>query len=334
MTSFYLFAPAKSAIENNSLNISIGNYYAVLVQTLPDVNTTTVGGLNFCSGVGYTAVPLSGLVYIPNSKWTFDDFRFSKAQFSTPVLGVVICKRLGTLPAITDIPIVFSSLINNFNYPYILKPGKFSVDVDIPTDGLIQFEIFTGYSSGTWNGSLPYTADIFSSIGTQNNTVTYANPCIFNPVNNKVRSVLVHNNGAVVDIATATDKGSSSIGFDSNYTSLIFDFWGMNATAKKLVRPGKFQVLSLGGSSASGSGIPLFGSNDPAVYANPNNPTYWTALATGSNYSNLSGGSDYIQVTDPTYWRFLKYVNSYAGLPFTEFALYESNVISASVNFS
>jgi hypothetical protein len=335
MTSFYLFAPAKTAIENNSLNISTGNYYAVLVQTLPDVNTTTVGGLNFCSGAGYTAVPLSGLVYIPNSKWTFDDFRFSKAQFSTPVLGVVICKRLGALPAITDIPIVFSSLINSFNYPHILKPGNFAVDIDIPTSGLIQFETFTGYSSGTWNNALPYSGDIFSLIGTNNNTVPYSNPCTLVAANNKVRTTVLNASGTLVNTENGTDRNSATnLGIPTNKL-VIIDFWGMGGVARKLIKPGKFYFQD------SASGIPLFdwklyGSNDPNLYNDLSNPTYYTELANiyNSNYNNLANGGYFFNVTNPNYWRFLIFQTKDFYAPINEIALYESTVISNTINFA
>jgi hypothetical protein len=342
MTSFYLFAPAKSAIENNSLNLSTGNYYAVLVQTLPDVNTTTVAGLSLCAGAGYTAVPLSGLVYNPNSKWTFDDFRFSKAQFTTPVMGVVICKRLGTIPVPTDILIVFSSLINSLNYPYILKPGNFAVDVDIPPSGLIQFETFTGYSSGVWNGVQPLNNGIFNLIGTKNNTVAYSNPTDINPVNNQVRVCKIETNGILTNIDSVADKSNNAVGiFPSGVAnfpqySLLFDFWGINGASKKYIKVGDIGFNTFQNSLLIST---FFCSNDPSVYNNPLSTALWTQVGVG-NFSIFTGSSGLV-LTRPTidYFRFLRFnfivnnnFNSLFGISNIDF--YDSTILSNTLNFS
>jgi hypothetical protein len=134
-----LFLAATAAINSGSLNLATGNYYAHLVSTLPSLSVSSIGQLNLCAGDDYVPAILTGLVYVPGTKWTFDDFRFAVTKFSTPVVAVVICKRIGVSVSTLDFPIAFSELSDTSDRIYQLAAATFSLDVDFPPSGAIEF---------------------------------------------------------------------------------------------------------------------------------------------------------------------------------------------------
>jgi hypothetical protein len=317
--SFFIFTPAKTALENSTLDLSTGTYYAHLVSVLPAVNSSLVSGLTIAAATtGYAPKIMTGLVYTP-TKWSFDDFRFPRITFTSIINGVVICKMLGSVPAATDLPIAYAALRNSQGFAYELPPGTHAVDVDFPVNGVIEIETTYGYSSGIWSGTTPPVGDIISLMGTANNTVAFANPA-----NNKVKIVQGHPNLLNLGVVAGVPVMSSS-------SQVILDFWG-NSGAKHSIRVGKILYVISGANS--GFNAPIHASNDPIVLTNLSSLTGWTQITAG----NVSAGnaSTAFSINNSDYWRFLRIPQPQfpSASPSGQFyvAFFESTLLSNSQN--
>lgn len=127
--SKFFFAIAEYEIYRRILTLGSGTFYLHILAAVPSVDAETVQELTL-------AVPqpkiLTGLLYEPNQIWTFADPIFANpTNFSVPVVGVVVCKMVGSVSAITDRLICFSSIA--------IPAGDYDFQYKFPATGLMEF---------------------------------------------------------------------------------------------------------------------------------------------------------------------------------------------------
>jgi len=130
----FVFNSAKIGILNATIDLDSDTFYACLVTSIPAATVTTRTGLAEASGGTYAPQLLSGTILnAPTTatvRWTFTNPSWTNLTTgtSTPLLGMVICKRVGSSLATSDPVIAFLEFNNNFT------PSGVTFQVDIPNN--------------------------------------------------------------------------------------------------------------------------------------------------------------------------------------------------------
>jgi len=127
--SKFFFAIAEREIYRKLLTLDSGTFYLHMLAAVPSDDAEAVQQLTLANP---TPTILTGLLYTPNQIWDFADPVFANpTNFSVPVVGVVVCKMLGSVPAMTDRLVCFSSVA--------IPAGNFSLPYEFPATGLMGF---------------------------------------------------------------------------------------------------------------------------------------------------------------------------------------------------
>lgn len=131
----FIFNQAEIEINNSTLDLASGNFYAHLVTTAPAVTATVTGELIVPNIVNYTYKPLSDLDYVPNLKWSFSNVTWPTLIYNTAPVGVVICKQINATPGSLDRVICFNETSQT------LATGTYSLTQYFILTGIIQLAV-------------------------------------------------------------------------------------------------------------------------------------------------------------------------------------------------
>lgn len=293
----------------NTANLSTGTFYAHLVTTTPLNTSTLVSDLVLCSIPGYVPVLLTG-VTLSTSKWTANNITFPIYTFTTPVVGVVICKQIGSSPATTDPILAFSNLSNSLNQDITSGTGAVNLFIEVSTDGFVSYTDNYIYSAGNYVNDQAVPYGLIYMLGTSNNTISYINPL----TNSKIIS--------------KHEAGSNSNGCDRSLvsTSNLRQSYAWDFT-KYTVKVGNFYIYPM---TTTGN-VTLWATNSAAAWNTAFiSNTGWTSIATASS---LTGGVfNSLTSTDQTYWKYLKISSNTADIALQEIELYNSFLLSPTTN--
>jgi hypothetical protein len=293
----------------NTANLSTGTFYAHLVTTIPNINNTLVSDLVLSVASGYTPVLLSG-VALTATKWSANNITFPIYNFTTPVVGVVICKQVGTTPANTDPILAYSDLANSLSQNVTSGNGNVNLFVDVATNGMVTYTDNYIYSSGSnaLDQSVPY--GLIYMLGTTNNTGSYINPL------------------TSAKIIASTEAGSSSAGFDRSLVSStnLRQNYGFDFT-KFTVRVGGFAVYVM----TTSTNVILWGSNSPSAWNTAySSNTGWTALTTATPL--IANQWTTLTSTNDSYWKYLRLSSNNSDISLQEIEMYNSFILSPTAN--
>ena len=303
MANTYTFPPF------NTANLATGTFYAHLVTVIPNITNTLVSDLVLTTAVGYQPVLLAG-VTITASKWSADNITFPIYTFSSAVVGVVICKQSGGVPAATDLILAYSDLSNSLSQSVNSGTGSVNLFVDINTTGIVTYTNNYIYSSGDNSLDESVPKGLIYMLGSNNNTGSYVNPI------------------TSAKIISSTEAGSSSSGFDRSLVSpsTLRQNYGFDFT-RFTVSVGKLAVYAM---STSGTVI-LWGTNSPSAWNTAySSNTGWTALTTptplvGNAFTTLAS-------TNTNYWKYLRLSSNTSDISLQEIEFYNSFILSPTAN--
>lgn len=312
----FIFNWAETALQNSTLDLSAGNYYAHVVTTAPDATNTTVADLALPTVSGYAPANLTGLS-LNLARWTFADFTFPKYVFVTAPIGVVFCKRSGASPAAADQIICYLDFANSIGQTIALIPGSYGINISLGANGAIKFENFYQYSSGVFVDSEPVPKGLIYLIGSNNNTVAFTNP-----VPSKITILHSVNGLTQPSIYDRTNRTIEAGAVESN-VMLALDLGNLK------IRVGKFRYRVIAATGSFGSER-LYGSNVvPDFPTNGLNTSFYTLL---SDLDVLpSNGWMEITCSSQTPYRYLLFQKG-NGFAIPEIEFYESTVYSPTLN--
>jgi hypothetical protein len=293
----------------NTANLSTGTFYAHLVTLIPNIANTLVSDLVLTTAVGYQPVLLTG-VNLTASKWTSDNITFPIYTFTSPVVGVVICKQLGGTPAPTDPILAYSDLSNSLSQSVNSGTGSVNLFVDINTTGIVTYTNNYIYSSGDNALDEAIPKGLIYMLGSNNNTGFYVNPI------------------TSAKIVSSTEAGSSSSGFDRSLVSPStlrqnygFDFTRFTVSADKIA----VYVMSNSGN------VILWGSNSPSAWNTAySSNTGWTALTTATPL--VANTWTTLTSTNTNYWKYLRFSSNTSDISLQEIEFYNSFILSPTAN--
>lgn len=313
-----IFNQVAENILSGVLDLSTpADYYLHLVTTIPSANSMTVADLVITDATGYQPQPLSGQTF-DNNILNFNGVTFSAMTASVNIVGSVLCKRIGSSFADTDLVICFSETNNAIGNSIEVKPELEKIIIDFGTNGAIKINDLYGYQSGSFSGVFPDTNGLFYLIGTNNNTAAF-----FNPAPDKINVLTPLDQSRA---ANATDRNSGT-NIDAFGNIIAFDFYGQNgndAVRKLKIKP--LEMYLQGDNAGFSSSISIYGSNNLPSFENSflvSGNGYWEPLAFSQPFAQL------IALNTSTYYRWLMITSSSYGR-FTEIEFYNS-VISSNV---
>lgn len=307
--STFIFSPY------NTINLSTGTFYAHLVTAVPLTTNTVVSDLVLCSVAGYVPVVLTG-VSLTATKWTANSITFPIYNFTTAILGVVICKQIGGTPSGTDPVLAYSDLSNSLNQSINSGLGNTNILVEVTTNGFVSYTDNYIYASGLNPADIPIPYGSIYMLGTGNNTITSNNVITYtNPITS----------GKIV---STTETGFNSNGFDRSLISpsnakqyYVFDF------TKFTVKVGDFNVYSM----SSTTNVTLWGSNNSAALSTAfTSNTNWTSLASSAGL--VANTWNVLTTTNSTYWRYLRLASNASDIALQEIEMYNSFILSPTLN--
>ena len=139
----FVFTASRIGILNATIDLDSDTFYACLVTSTPASSTTARTGIAEASGGTYAPQLLTGRTLdsptTATVRWTFTNPIWNNltTATSTPVLGMVICKRNGGSFATSDPVVAFLEFNSSFT------PSGETFQVDIPTN--------TGVLTGTFS---------------------------------------------------------------------------------------------------------------------------------------------------------------------------------------
>lgn len=290
-------------------NLATGTFYAHLVTTVPATNNTLVSDLVLSTASGYVPVVLTG-VSLSATRWTANNITFPVYNFTTPVVGVVICKQVGGVPATTDPILAYSDLSNSLSQTISSGTGNVNILVEITSNGFVSYTDNYIYASGANPNDVPIPYGLVYMLGTSNNTLSYTNP---------ITSAKIISNH---------EAGSNSNGFDRSLISpstlrqyYTFDF------TRFTVKVVDFNIYSM---SNTGN-VSLYGSNSASAWNTAFiSNTGWTSIATSTGLTASAWTT--LTSSNTTYWKYLKLGSNAADIGLQEIELYNSFILSPTAN--
>lgn len=303
MANTYTFPPFATA------NLSTGTFYAHLVTTVPSQSATLVSDLVLPSVGGYVPVILTG-VSLNASRWTANNITFPVYNFTSPVVGVVICKQSSGSPAPTDSILAYSDLTNSLTQSINSGTGSINLFVEVSTNGFVSYTDNYIYASGVNPNDEAVPKGLIYMLGTNNNTTTYSNPI------------------TSAKIISTHEAGSNTNGFDRSLVSpssvrqyYIFDF------TEFTIKVGSFNVYSM----ATTGNVTLWGSNSSSAYNTGFiSDTGWTQLTTATPLTASTWVA--LTSTNTDYWKYLRLKSVNADISLQEIELYNSFILSPTQN--
>ena len=298
MTS-YLFPPS------NSEDLSTGNYYIHLVNSVPSPTYTTANQLNISDAIGYYPVSLTGLIYTPK-KWTFSSVSFPTYTFNTVPIGVVICKKLSNNPAPSDPILYYADITNVLAQPIILTTGKYAIKIVFPQKGIIIFSDYYQYYAGNYVNNDTIPKGLMYMLGSRNDTQAYLSPFNNAVIDNSVPSTANLFDRQLSPLNVTQEKYCFNFGSRRIRVGTIA-FWCEGT---------QYNIWTAYGSNTYVSGtIDVDGD--------------WTVLCS-STYGYP--GVNFMTSVNNTYWKHIKFVNSSRVGVLVEVEFYNSSMYSTDAD--
>jgi hypothetical protein len=293
----------------NTANLATGTFYAHLVTTIPNISNTVVSDLVLCAVGGYVPVVLTG-VSLNSTRWTANNITFPIYNFTSPIIGVVICKQIGASPASTDPILAYSDLSNSLNQSITSGTGNVNILVEVTTNGFVSYTDNFIYASGSNPADQVVPFGSIYMLATSNNTLAYVNPI------------------TSAKIVSSHEAGSNSNGFDRSLISpstprqfYVFDF------TRFTVKVGDFNIFSM----STTTNVTLWGSNSPSALTTAFvSNTGWTSLASSTGLAASAWTT--LTSSNGTYWKYLRLASNTADIALQEIELYNSFILSPTLN--
>ena len=293
----------------NTTNLATGVFYAHLITTTPNIANTLVSDLVLCSVPGYVPVLLTGVSLTP-TRWSANNITFPIYNFTTPIVGVVICKQVGGTPANTDPILSYSDLANSLSQNVTSGTGNVNLFVDVATNGMVTYTDNYIYSSGANALDLAVPYGLIYMLGTNNNTGSYLNPL------------------TSTKIISSTEAGSSSVGFDRSLVSTtnLRQNYGFDLT-KFTIKVGDMAIYTM----TTSTNVILWGTNSPSAWNTAyTSSTGWTALTTATPL--IANQYTTITSTSTSYWKYLRLSSNNSDISLQEIEFYNSFILSPTAN--
>ena len=275
MTSF-TFSPIETT------DVSTGTFYLHLINATPTGNETTVSQLILSDAINYAPILLSGLTYT-SIKWSFNNISLPTLNYTSPPVGIVVCKRMGVSFANSDPVLYYSSINNALQQNIILTSGKYTLNIKFPVDGLLKFNNYYEFTSGNYVNNETIPKGLVYLVGTRNNTRNFSTLFDNTYQSNYSITILDYTNRNIDNVVAECPQVTYNFGsrkikvgtfayYHRDTSALIWELYGSNT------------IFDISDTISNGS-------------------VGWTLL--GSSTSSVSGWN-FINVNDPTYWQYLK----------------------------